>query len=291
MSSSSTKTPVRPSTLSLNQSASRTQVDTLQRTRSNCLSDHQLQITKTELESPTPTLEMQHAHNFGNYAPDLERCRPHTRNVNTAAKYLKAGSSMTCCDSSGNDDILERSMKAAKVWDDYTYHLTDRQHQTPATPQHNFPEHVMKVIKVEQSRSLPSTPTGPSGHGAPHAQICSTLAQAQRLPLTPDGSTTPGAAQGRSAGFALAMASPNDKTPDGMTSLQLRHIDDGFIGRQRYVDQNNNCNANCGGINATFELRNVGNLEMTQLQQQMIITPSSDDTTSPEDFLQVSLSL
>lgn len=276
-------------------------------------SDHQTQLTKIEVNSPHQSVDTLETNkgirpsNKGNYVRDVEQCQLNARNTNTAANYFKAilggetSVSKRCCDSSEKDDILEKSMKAAKVWDEYTHQLNDNQRHQLVTSQHHYPEH---VIKVEQSRSLPSTPTGPAGglgggSSGQHVQTCPSAQFGRRLPLTPDSSTTPFSSQGRATALAMMMTSPGNRTPEGVTSLQQRRIDDGWIGKQCFIDQNNNNNLHTNalqsqshgnGLNVGFELRNVGSAEMAQLQHQITMTPSSDDTTSPEDYLLASIS-
>lgn len=222
-------------------------------------------------------------------------------NRNFKSLSVEQRSSPMCCDGGGSsDDILERSMKAAKVWEDLD--ARQQQQQQPLSAAAQFiGEH---AVKIEQSRSLPSTPTGATvGLAGPAGlHVLNALPGHRMQQQVIDIAATPSSSHCRTSSLTMTMVSPADKTPmtpDSSASSLPRSMtlpspltDGGWNGRQRLADRNNNTNMKSGyhgALNTAFEMRHGSNADLTQYQHHVTMTPTSDDTTSPEDFIQVNI--
>lgn len=297
-----TKAPVRPSSLSLKSSANAQTVEITPRPLySTSDANHMSQFAKVETDAPKTAdgIMDRFSTNTGHYQYDMgQRCGPavvgsaQNRNFKALGAEQRSSPMYNC--EGNSDDILERSMKVAKVWDE-----SDSRQQPLSGAAQFIGEH---AVKIEQSRSLPSTPTGATvGIGGqmgiqviPGHRI---LQHAADIAATPSSSST---SHCRTSSMTMTMMSPVDKAPampDSNVSTLPRSMtmsspmtEGGWNGRQRIADRNNNTNLKGGyqgGVNsAAYEMRLGNGAEMTQHQHHMNMTPSSDDT-SPEDFIQV----
>lgn len=292
-----TKAPVRPSSLSLKSSANTQAVEITPRLTDNNHVSHFAKV-ETDAHKTSEMIADRFSTNTGQYQYDMgQRCGP--AGVGSAAnrnfKVLNAEQrSSPMFNGDGNsDDILERSMKVANVWEE-----SDSRQQPLSGAAQFIGEH---VVKIEQSRSLPSTPTGAAvGVGGPMGiQMLPghrMLQQASDIAAAPSSSSS-SHCRTSSLTMTMTMMSPVDKapaTPDSSASSLPRSVtlpaavtDGGWNGRQRIADRNNNPYLKAG-YQGGYEMRNGSGAEMTQYQHHVTMTPSSDDT-SPEDFIQVPL--